>query len=81
MPKVRRSNVPQPLLAHLLKRMRERNISAEQIVVLAQWLDLEPDVPQGKWFKRFTGFTVVGQGELIKTLLLPGQVPEGQELT
>ena len=80
MPKVRRSKVPHSVLAHLLKRMRERNISSEQIFVLAQWLDVEPEVPQGKWFKNFAGFTVCGEGELIKTFLLPGQVPQGQQL-
>jgi hypothetical protein len=80
MPKVRRQKLPQPLLVHLLARMRQRGISPEQIVLLARWLDTEPDVPQAKWFKRFPGFTVCGQGELIKTFLLPGQVPDGQEV-
>jgi len=30
--------------------------------------------------KRFSGMTVCGEGELIKTLLLPGQAPKGQRL-
>jgi len=61
--------------------MRQRSISPEQIVVLARWLDTEPDVPQGKWFKRFPGFVVCGEGELIKTFLLSGQAPDGKEIT
>jgi hypothetical protein len=60
--------------------MRQRNITPEQIVLLARWLDGEPDVPQAKWFKRFSSFTVCGEGELVKTFLLPGQVPDGCEV-
>jgi ribosomal protein S18 acetylase RimI-like enzyme len=80
MPKVRRHKLPQQLLAHLLARIRQRNISADQIVLLARWLDAEPDVPEGRWFRRFPGFILCGEGEFIKTLLLPGQAPEGQEI-
>ena len=80
MPKIRREKLPKPLLIHLLTRVRQRSISSEQLVLLAHWLDAEPEVPAGKWFKRFSGFTVCGQGELIKTFLVPGQVPEGREV-
>jgi hypothetical protein len=44
---------------------------------LATWLDTEPDVPEGLWYKRFQGMTVCGEGELVKTFLLPGQHPKG----
>lgn len=80
MPKVRRSKLPQSLLVHLLARMRQRNISHEQIISLARWLDTEPDVPAGRWFRKFPGFTVCGEGELVKTSLLPGQAPDGREI-
>ena len=80
MPKIRRRNLPEPLLAHLLLRIRERNISHEQIILLACWLDTEPAVPEGRWFRKFAGFTLCGEGELIKTFLLPGQVPDGAEI-
>lgn len=80
MPKVRRHNLPQLLLLHLLTRMRQRNISHEQTILLARWLDTEPDVPEGRWFKRFSGFIVCGEGEFVKTFLLPGQVPDGREI-
>jgi len=43
-PRVRRSNLPPPLLAHLLDRIRKRNISANQLGLLADWLDTEPEV-------------------------------------
>ena len=80
MPKIRRQKLPPPLLAHLLARIRQRRISPDQLAELARWLDGEPEVPDGKWFKKFPGFLLCGQGELIKTFLLPGQVPEGQEI-
>ena len=66
MPKIRRRKLPKPLLTHLLARIRDRNISAEQIILLARWLDSEPVVPEGKWFKRFAGFTLCGEGELVE---------------
>ena len=80
MPKIRRHKLPQPLLNHLLVRMRERGISPDQIVLLARWLDTEPEVPEGKWFRRFAGFIVCGEGEFIKTFLLAGQAPDGKEI-
>ena len=80
MPKIRRSKLPERLLAHLLLPVRQRSISHENIVLLAQWLDTEPEVPASPWFKRFPGFTVCGDGELILTFLLAGQVPEGHEI-
>ena len=80
MPKIRRQKLPQPLLVHLLTRMRQRNISSEQLTLLAKWLDTEPDVPEGKWFRKFSGVTVCGEGEFVKTFLLPGQAPEGREV-
>jgi hypothetical protein len=80
MPKVRRHSLPPALFRHLLDRIQERKISAEQLVSLARWLDTEPDVPEGQWYKRFSGVTVCGEGELIKTFLLPGQQPKGRPM-
>jgi hypothetical protein len=80
MPKIRRQKLPQPLLLHLLARVRQRSISHEQVLLLARWLDTEPEVPEAKWFKRLPGFIVCGHGELITTFLLPGQAPAGEEI-
>jgi hypothetical protein len=77
-PKVRRHNVPPALFHHLLDRVQGREIPASQLELLAKWLDGEPEVPQGPWFKRFSGMTVCGEGEWIKTFLLPGQAPKGR---
>jgi ribosomal protein S18 acetylase RimI-like enzyme len=80
MPKIRREKLPDRLLAHLLARMRERSISYEQLTLLARWLDSEPEVPAARWFKRFPGFTVCGEGELVRIFLIAGQAPDGHEI-
>jgi hypothetical protein len=80
MPKIRRQNLPPALLKHLLDRIQQRNISASQLGLLSSWLDTQPEVMEGKWFKRFPGMTVCGEGNLVKTFLLPGQAPDGKEI-
>jgi hypothetical protein len=80
MPKVRRRSIPPALLNHLLDRIATRNIAADQLGLFAIWLDGEPNVPEGKWYKRFPSMTVCGEGELVKTFLALGQLPEGQEI-
>ena len=80
MPKVRRHSLPPVLLNHLLDRIRDRSISAGQLRALADWLDTEPDVPSGKWFKRFPEMIACGEGELIRTFLVAGQLPDGAEV-
>lgn len=81
MPKVRRQNVPPALFRHLLDRVQERSIPATQLVLLAQWPDDEPEVPEGAWYKEFSGMIVRGESELIKTFLLPGQAPRGRQVS
>lgn len=81
MPRVRRHNVPPALFQHLLDRMQSRKIPATQLALLAKWLDGEPEVPEGQWYKRFPDMTVCGEGELIKTFLLAGQVPKGHRVS
>ena len=80
MPKIRREKLPDRLLVHLLGRVRQRSISYEQLTLLARWLDSEPEVPADRWFKKFPGFTVCGEGELIRTFLLAGQTADGHEI-
>jgi hypothetical protein len=55
--------------------------SPDQLGELAQWLDSEPEVPAGKWFKRFSGVIACGEGELLKTFLRVGQAASGDELS
>ena len=78
MPNVRREKIPPGLFQHLLDRIQSRKISADQLVLLARWLDTAPEVPEGEWYKRFLGMTVCVDGELIRTFLLPGQHAKGK---
>ncbi len=80
MPKIRRQNLPQQLIDHLGDRVRLREISAKDLIALRDWLDSNPEVPVGDWFKTFENFFVCGKGELIKTLLSKQQSPVGEEV-
>ena len=80
MPKVRRENVPPALLAHLEDRRRKWSISYDEIAGLALWLDTDPEVPPGRWFKDFSSFFICGDGDLVKTLLPKGRLPAGEEV-
>jgi hypothetical protein len=79
-PKVRGRNLPPALFHHLLDRVQSRQIPAAQLRLLAEWLDSEPEVPEGLWYKRFPSMTVCGEGELIKTFLLPHHAAKGEPL-
>ena len=77
MPRVRRKDLPPALFQHLLERIQQRDVDARQLELLARWLDAEPEVPEGPWYRRFPGMTVCGEGDLVKTFLTPTQTPKG----
>ena len=77
MPKIRREHLPPGLLNHLLDRVSDRQISASQLEEFVDWLDTEPDVPEGRWFRKLSGMYVCGEGDLVKTFLIEGQIPAG----
>ena len=80
MPKIRRHHLPPALFQHLLDRIQGRQIPATQLELLARWLDTEPEVLVDGWYKRFPAMIVCGEGELIKTFLLPGQHAKGKRV-
>ena len=80
MPKIKRRKLPELLVAHLVKRVRERKISLHQLAELSDWLASDQTVPDGPWFKRFGSFTLCGEGEFVKTFLEQGQLPYGREV-
>ncbi|MCF7790264.1 MAG: hypothetical protein K9N47_29360 [Prosthecobacter sp.] len=80
MPKIRRHKLPRALIEHLAERILQREISVDQIGLFGDWCDTLPEVPAGTWFKRFPGMIACGEGELVKTFLIPGQVPHGEEV-
>jgi hypothetical protein len=62
-------------------RIAGRNIPPSALIALNNWLESDPDVPAGQWFKRFNGFILCGDGEFPKTFLLPNQHPFGPEVS
>ncbi len=80
MPKIRRENIPPALFVHLVDRRLKWGISYEQLLEFGAWLDTNPEVPFGGWFKRFPNFFICGEGELIKTFLPKGRLPQGTEV-
>jgi hypothetical protein len=80
MPRILRRNLPRQLFEHLLDRIQQRRISGKQLALMVDWFDTQPEVPSGKWFKRFPGMIVCGEGELVKTFLVSGQTPIGEEI-
>lgn len=47
---------------------------------LKHWLESDPDVPPGMWYKRFRKFILAGEGEMPKTFLTLNMAPKGQEV-
>ena len=80
MPKIRRTNVPEALLRHLIERVREREVSSDSIGALSAWLDTNPEVPQGEWFHRLQEVTICGKGEMVVTILKARQIAIGEEV-
>lgn len=80
MPKILRQNLPPALYAYLLERVQQTHISGSQLRLLVKCMDTQPEALNGRWFKRFPERVVCGEGELVKTFLVPGQVPTGEEI-
>ena len=47
---------------------------------MKHWLESDPDVPAGKWYKRFKSGTLAGNGERVSTFLARGMAVEGDEV-
>lgn len=81
MPKIKRHKLPPKLLDHLAERVRLREVSSDDLIALRDWLDTNPEVPAGDWFKSFANFFLCGRGDLIKTLLSKQQSPLGEKVS
>jgi len=71
---------PRGILNHLVKRFREGRVSEADFLELKHWLDSDPEVPNGKWYKRFRSGTLAGHGEMPSTFLSPGMAVTGEEV-
>jgi len=65
---------------HLAQRYRQGRIAVSDFEELKHWLESDPEVPLGMWFKRFRRFTLVGEGALVKTFLADGMAAKGAEV-
>lgn len=81
MPRIARWNdLPPNVRQHLIDRMRDRAISLADLNQLRLWIDSQPEVPEGDWFKDFGSFKLCGHGSYPKTFLLSNQIAHGTAL-
>jgi hypothetical protein len=71
---------PKGSLDHLIQRFREGRIASTDFLELKHWLESDPDVPVGKWYKRFRSGILAGTGDRLSTFLAPGMAVEGEEV-
>ena len=81
MPKIETwSRLPPAIRQHLIERMHDRKIGLDDLNRLRMWLETNPEVPEGQWYKDFGSFKLCGEGSYPKTFLLPGQSATGTKL-
>ena len=73
-------NLSANLRQHLIERMRDREITLADLNQLRLWVDSQPDVPEGEWYKDFGSFKLCGEGPYPKTFLSRGQAAKGERL-
>jgi hypothetical protein len=71
---------PAGIRAHLSERLLDRSITADDLDALRIWVESEPDVPEGKWYKDFGRFKICGEGPDPKTFLTQGQAALGRKI-
>ena len=81
MPKIRWTDLPPALRDHLFDRVREREVSIEDLYRLKLWRESEPEAPEGPWYKDFGSFKLCGEGQYPKTFLLRGHAARGKEIS
>jgi hypothetical protein len=73
-------SLPKNVRQHLVERMRDREISLSDLNLLRLWIEAQPDVPEGDWYKDFGSFKICGAGSFPKTFLSRGQAAKGESL-
>jgi hypothetical protein len=72
--------LPAGIRQHLIDRMRDRRVTLSDLNALRLWMETQPEVPAGEWYKDFGSFKICGEGSYPKTFLLKGQVGRGIKL-
>jgi hypothetical protein len=72
------AQLPPGVRRHLIDRMYDRAIGIADLNGLRLWIDSNPEVPDGDWYKDSGSFKICGNGSLPKTFLLQGQAAKGK---
>ena len=72
--------LPAAVRQHLIDRIRDRHISLADLNALRLWIESQPEVPAGEWYKDFGSFKLCGEGVYPKTFLLKRQPARGTRL-
>jgi hypothetical protein len=51
LPKIQWSGLPEALRKHLLLRLKEREVTEEDLLKLMEWRQSVPDAPDGRQFR------------------------------
>ena len=74
MPKIENwDSLPQGIRQHLIDRMRDRAINIADLDQLRLWIESNPEVPEGDWYKDF-GSLVVWARDFRRPLWRDGKV-------
>lgn len=78
MPHIDWAGLPKGVRLHLQSRVKERSITEDDLIRLANWIKTNPEVPHGPWCKDFGSFTLAGDGAIPRTFLMKGQPCKGK---
>jgi hypothetical protein len=70
---------PRHVREHLSQRLKDRGIRADDLDKLRVWVESEPDVPAGDWYRDFGSFKICGTGADPTTFLTREQQAWGEE--
>lgn len=80
MPYIDWKRLPRAVREHLEDRVKDRSITADDLIQLTRWIKTNPEVPEGEWCKDFGTFTLAGEGAIPKTFLWRGQPCKGAQI-
>ena len=71
------TDFPLAIREHLVERMRDRRITLDDLNRLRLWIESDPEVPEGRWYKDFGSFKLCGEDRYPKTFLVAPQPAKG----
>jgi hypothetical protein len=80
MPYIDWRQLPKAVRKHLEDRVKDRSITEDDMIRLANWIKTNPEVQHGEWCKEFGTFALAGEGAIPKTFLRKGQPCKGMQI-